>query len=130
MPYDLTWIAIYEDGSELAQYNEDGTENKYIDIDRRKLRRFNLLLPDGKIFYSLFIKPFQKLIFRRRTLVRMAVRSEEETREVIYLVGWQQRVDSPDGIKNITAINYIYPQRGIMELDDTRDNLELAPQEV
>ena len=30
------WEAIYSDGSSLPQVNEDGTRNKYTDIDRTK----------------------------------------------------------------------------------------------
>lgn len=38
----IQWIAIYDDGSELSQYNEDGSENLFGDIDQDRLIRFKL----------------------------------------------------------------------------------------
>ena len=34
------WIAIYSDGSQLAQNNEDGSENLFSNIDQTRLEKF------------------------------------------------------------------------------------------
>lgn len=122
----IKWKAIYEDGTFLDQFNEDGSENKYFDIERRKLRKFNIY-KDDILIYSLFLKPLQRLIFRHRTLLHMAQNGDKRY-ENIYLVGYQQTFDTIQGLKNVTVINYIF-EDGHMELDDTRDNLELIQPE-
>lgn len=37
------WVAIYKDGKHLTQYNEDGTENRFSDIDFSCLDIFSLV---------------------------------------------------------------------------------------
>ena len=39
----VEWKAIYSDDNELQQYNEDGTENKYTDINRELLNKFVII---------------------------------------------------------------------------------------
>jgi hypothetical protein len=96
----IMWAVAYNDGTTVYQYNEDGTENKYRDINRDKLVEFTLLrvlLVEGKpdlhhppfpVRFSLWLEPGQQLIYRRRT--QIAQESGEIT--VIHLVGWQQKV--------------------------------------
>ncbi len=122
----INWKAIYEDGTFLNQFNEDGLENKYFDIERRKLRRFNLY-KDEKLIHSLFLKPLQRLIYRHRTLLHMT-QDGEKRYEPIYIVGYQQTFDTIQGLKNMTVINYIF-EDGHIELDDSRDNLDLVQPE-
>lgn len=130
MQRELIWKAIYNDDTFLFQYNEDGTEHKYFDIDRRKLVRFELYNRNNILVYAVNLLDNQKLIFRRRTLVHIGVANDEETRDIIYLIGWQKRIDTPEGPRNVTAINYLNMTTGVIELDDTRDNLELVHSEI
>lgn len=37
------WVAEYEDGTGLKEFNDDGTENSFYDLDRSKLKRFGLM---------------------------------------------------------------------------------------
>lgn len=119
----LTWRAFYRDEKYLPQYNEDGTENRYTDIDRYRLVRFDLVNEENKTIYSLYLQQGQRLIFRRRNFIKM-----NGERWLVYLVGWQKTFN--DGVRdhNITAINYIHPD-GSISLDNARDNLELLPEE-
>lgn len=118
----LTWCAIYKDESTLSEYNPDGTKNRYEDIKREELVRFDMINEKGRAIYSLYLRYGQRLIYRRRTLIR--VTSEGEKRQLIYLVGWQMTVYTNKGPQNITAINYIF-EDGSISLDDSRSNLEL-----
>lgn len=128
MKRELYWRAVYEDQTELLQY-ENGKENKYTDIDRERLLRFDLLDFDtNKPIYALWINPGQKLIYRRRTL-KPVVTTPERPEQVIYLVGYQHTVMTPSGPRNFKVINYIY-QDGSVALDDERSNLELFPFEA
>jgi len=82
----LVWRANYDDGSCLTQYNADGTENKYVDIDRSRLVSFELLSGDVVVF-KLFL---EKL--------------DNKLKHLIYLVGWQQTING----KNVQSISYIF----------------------
>lgn len=120
----ITWRAVYKGGSFLAQYNKDGTVNKYKDIDRDRLERFDLLRHNVR-FYSVYLQDNQRLIYRRRTLIRMKTDDlGEQEREVIYLVGYQTTI----GGKNLVVLNYIYHD-GKIELDNSRSNIELYDEE-
>lgn len=120
---EITWVANYKDGSYLCQY-ERGIANKYTDIDRSRLDKFELLRGD-KVFYSLTLHEGQRLIYRRRTLMTMGGDLvTEQSKEVIYLVGYQVTL----GGQNLVVLNYIY-EDGRIELDNSRSNIELYAQE-
>jgi hypothetical protein len=117
----MQWVARYNDETSLPQYNGDGSENKYSDIDRRKLVSFTLTeqVEDKNIHVlSLHLEPTQRLVYRRR--VEM-VPGEEPV--VIYLVGWQQTIQdgSPDG-RNIQSIGCVFPDLHIEWFGEFRDN--------
>ncbi len=119
----ITWQALYNDDKVLKQFNADGTENKYKDIDRYRLRRFDLV-SDGKPVYSVYLHTGQRLIYRRRHFIKA-----NGERWVVYLVGWQLTIDTAKGLKNVTSIMYVFPD-GTVALDDSRDNLGLLPEEL
>jgi hypothetical protein len=91
------WKAIYDDGEEFPQYNEDGSENLYKDIKRKRLSQFVLLQvnTDVVIYVLHFTKPWQRLICRRRIvrpLIPMTAK-EQESLETVWLVGqhWKHK---------------------------------------
>jgi hypothetical protein len=117
---DMYWVANYEDGSQLKQF-EAGKENKYGDIDRDRLSRFDMVdSSTHKVVYALYLRDGQQLIFRRRTIKRL----NGEPDVVLFLVGWKMTVLTVSGPKSIIAINYLYAD-GSIALDGSRDNLEL-----
>ena len=62
MPKDkISWIAIYNDGSKLPKYRDDGSENKYEDIDRKRLTQFILLDYDRPVII-VHLDPKKRLI--------------------------------------------------------------------
>lgn len=116
---DLYWVANYEDGKTLRQY-QNGKEMKYADIDRERLTRFDMVDFDtNKPVFSMYLRGGQQLIYRRRTLVKF-----DGTRTIIWLVGWQTNVFTNSGLKHFTVINYLH-EDGSVALDGARDNLEL-----
>lgn len=130
----ITWRAVYRDNKCLNQYNEDGTTNRYEDIDRWRLIRFDLL-KDKEPFYSLYMRRGQRLIYRKRTFVSTPLRKDAKPPTKfgwsydVYLVGWQQTFDTTNGKKNVTVINYIHPD-GSITLDGSRDNLNIREVEL
>jgi hypothetical protein len=117
----MKWLAVYKDQSYLAQYNEDGTENLYADINRDQLSHFALLSDKGKLVLSVeFERPTQKLIYRQRTLVNLVGKIKGR----LWLVGWHENINGT----NIKCINYVYPD-GHIVLAGAKDDLELVEQE-
>lgn len=119
---EMYWVANYGEEDSLKQF--DGTkENRYEDIDRERLTRFDLIDYDtNKPFLSVYISAGRQLIFRRRTLKRM----DGSPDIVIFLAGYKERVMTPSGGKSIISINYIHPD-GSVSLDGSRHNIELLP---
>ncbi len=107
----LMWAAAYNDDTMFYQYNEDGTENKYKDIDRDRLVEFTLLrvpekeegvpdlsTPPFPVRFSLWLEEGQQLIYRRRTQM-----TEGGVTSVIHLVGWQQKIAD----QKVQSISYV-----------------------
>jgi hypothetical protein len=93
------WRAEYSDGSWLDQYNEDGAENKYVNIDRSRLAKF-FIFQNKKVKLVVHLdKPERRLIYRRRASVGVT-----GGRGVVYLVGWQETVDG----KNFQCVCFLF----------------------
>ena len=99
MAPNISWKAVYSDGTFLFQHNEDGTENKYYDIDRKKLIAFEVY-KDKNLILLRHLEPGQRLIFRQRCAFST---KGDEIR--VFLVGWQQTING----KNIQEIAYVFP---------------------
>jgi len=114
MRQSIYWKAIYKDGTSLCQFEEDGKENKYPDIDRYRLAAFEIRKaaareqPD-RLLFKMFMEPGRRLIYRRRVLERMQFGKEKpelirEKRTVVYLVGWQATIEG----RNVQDIAYVF----------------------
>jgi len=117
----LTWKANYSEKESLSQFNADGSENSYKDIDRSKLFSFEMLDGDKRV-YVLFLHEGQRLIFRRRNWINLNGKIVKQ----VYLVGYQF-TDSAG--KNYQVINYVH-DGGYVELDDDRKDLIVHPEEI
>lgn len=104
----LRWVAVYNDGLRLPQYNEDGSENKYTDINRDILKQF-LLLDETSVRFILNLKPEFKLIYRLRT-----IKINNDVKERVHIVGYQLNISG----KNIQHINFIVDSTGVIEVTD------------
>ena len=102
------WEAIYNDGNILHQYNDDGTENKYIDIDRPRLIRFILHDSFGPAIV-LNLTQSKNLIYRRR----VAVNLNSKVQEVVYIAGWQEKIEG----RNIQMLCFLF-EDGHIEVTD------------
>jgi hypothetical protein len=114
-------VAVYNDEPFLAHFNDDGSENRYEDIDRNRLTHFAMLNGDNKpILVVEMERPTQKLIYRRRTFIDLV----GKVKGVVFLVGWHENI----GGKSIKVISYIYPN-GKIVLAGAKDDLELIKEE-
>jgi len=117
----MKWIAKYNDGTYLPQFNNDLSENRYLDINREKLTEFIILDDNDRIIMVIqFERPTQKLIYRKRTFMDM----NSNIRGILYLVGWHENINGT----SIKVINYIYPN-GTIVLAGAKDDLELLKEE-
>lgn len=48
----FTWKAVYNDGTSLCEFNEDGTDNSFYLIDKTKLVQFILTGPYFRLWFS------------------------------------------------------------------------------
>ena len=124
---ELKWVANYSGGKQFPQFDpKSGAENKYKDIDREKLERFDLLNKEtGKAIHSVYLREGQILVYRRRTFIK--VKTNE--RSIVYLVGWKMDIMTNSGVKTLTVINYIHPD-GSIALDGARNSIEFLPEEL
>ena len=110
---NIQWVAEYNDGSHMNQYNGDGSENKYIDIDRDKLSKF-IILKNNNPFLILNLTPNKKLIYRKRVAQSLLTNSKQE----VHLVGWQETING----KNIQNISFLFDDGHIEVLDRFYNN--------
>jgi len=117
----MQWIAIYNDDTFLTQFNSDGSENCYTNIDRNRLTHFAMLDENNKpVLVVELERPTQKLIYRKRTFSDLS----GAVKGTIYLVGWHENING----RSIKVINYIYPDGKII-LAGAKDDLELIKEE-
>ena len=104
---EISWKAVYNDGTCLPQYNKDGSVNKYPDIDRSKLKYFELLDGD-RLLFRLHMEPGRRLIVRRRTIGNLF---NKKDKKVIWMVGWQWNANG----RNVQDIAWVF-EDGHVEL--------------
>lgn len=130
----LTWRAVYKDGKALYERLSDGRKNRYENIDRYRLIRFDILDQDRQRVLSVFPSSERQLVFRRRRFFHGAPGQDNPLTWTVILVGWHQLVSlkTPDGqhaSKSIKSIAYIYPNKAI-DFDDARSDLIIREQEI
>jgi hypothetical protein len=85
---NLTWQAVYSDRI-INQYNTDGTQNSYGELDRNGLTAFNLVDGKGNVVVTVPLDSGKKLFYR----MRVALFVHSRARERVYIVGWQSASD-------------------------------------
>ena len=101
------WQAIYNDGTTLPQYNEDGSENRYTDINRDTLTQF-ILFRYTRPKLVIHLDSHKKLIYRMRR-----AENDRGVQEVVYLVGWQEKRNG----YNIQSISSLFEDDHIEVVD-------------
>lgn len=110
------WRAIYKDDTELNQVRSDGSRNKYLDIQRDKLKMFIVEDEQDNVKVALhFVRPSQKLIYRQRVGVHV-LDGKESYR--VWIVGWQE---NRNGI-NVQVICFVFEDGHVEVLDRFRED--------
>lgn len=108
---EISWTAVYENGEELEQYNEDHSENLFGAINQSQLIMFVLKSDSGKIwavdlqdgsfrvgdevidFDGFESRLDYKLIYFRRVRRTMGMFGEDPSSQVTQHLGWQVNID-------------------------------------
>jgi hypothetical protein len=98
----VEWTAFYSDRTSLPQFNDDGSENKFKDIDRAKLICFALYF-DGEMKICLHLGPGMRLIHRRR-IAKHVMGPKAGTQDIVYILGWQE---TRRGV-NFQALHFVF----------------------
>lgn len=106
------WMAGYNDGTLLTQYEPDGRENKYTDINRSKLTRF-ILFRAGKPLVVIHLDNNKKLIYRMRR-----AQNNKGYEEVVFFAGWQERRNG----NNTQMIMFLFEDNHIEIVDRFYEN--------
>lgn len=120
---EFFWKVVYKDGKEFSQYNANGSENLYKDINRKNIQRVVLCqVNNGKEVYVLhFTRPGQRLILRRKTERAFGSTptggidiNQPKGIIVVWLIGMQWNV----GGRNVKKLAWVFPDGRIEEGDD------------
>jgi hypothetical protein len=116
---DLNWIVVYKDETILPQYNPDGSENAYSDIDRENISEFHIIDPGmgNRTVYALALEEGDRLIFRKRHMTS----GSGENIGTIYMIGWQKNI----GGENVQSIGWIFPDGSIIQTGKFREDHRL-----
>lgn len=97
----FNWIAEYEDGTSIPQYDKQGNPNKIDDLDKDKLRYFALIpKKEGLFKYIVELDPSKDLIFYRRNMGNL----KDGIKKVLYFIGWKKKIGDQE-IKNQICID-------------------------
>lgn len=81
----VVWVAVYSDGDQIAEYDEEGNQVSSENIDHERLREFKLVDRKGRTVISQEIIPGQCFFYRRRT----ALQTGRDVVEVMHMFGWR-----------------------------------------
>jgi len=108
--HTYVWEAVYMDGSRHPQYNVDGQELMFRDIDQGRLKEFNFSNPKTKHTITLTLTENMRLICFRR--VRMPMNGGLKT--TTYILGFQETINGTN-FKSMVEINAQGDMRFIRE---------------
>ena len=101
------WKAIYNDGNSLFQFDLDGTEQKYTDIDRTRLMQF-IIYRNNIPAVVIHLGPRKKLIYRMRRAM-----NNHGYEESVFLAGWQENRNG----RNVQMIMFLFEDNHIEIVD-------------
>ncbi len=117
------WIAIYDDGSELRQFDEATSRfHQFKEIDQAKLKTFRMISDKNPIgFYLLFRPKEMKLIHFYRNVV-FNYESKDRTKIKLYVFGYEENIVG----RTYKRLTCIMPDDGVVLTDDP-SRIDLAP---
>jgi hypothetical protein len=112
------WKVTYEDGSTLSQYNNDGSDNKIVLINVKKLSWIPLDRPWVQLSdlirqYDYDIQPHQKPIICFRKFIKLGQPSDQV--RCAYLIGHEEKAEDGTNLRNIFYIQPPFQMKKIIQ---------------
>lgn len=113
-PETWRWEVVYEDGTGLKQFDDEGIFHQFAEIDQSRLAVFKMVSDDNPQGYSLlFSDPEMKLIHFYRNII-LAAGTPDEKHLKIYCFGYEKKL----GTKVQKTILMITPSNGLIVTED------------
>ena len=110
---EIRWCAKYSDGTVVNQYDAEGKERSYEQLDHASVVAFGLYDQESRRpLLTLHLDPGQRLIYRRRVEMKQTGDRAAAVNEVCYLVGWRRTVAG----ECIQSIAYVFASTGRIEM--------------
>ena len=138
------WKAFYKDGSVLPQFERDGTEHLFKEIDHNRLAGFGWFPFDVELAeklqekgiltavlplpsFQVWLKDGQRLIAFRRHFLSLSLDKPAGvanllSHKVLYVLGWQETVNG----RNMQTLMYI-DEEGNVELSSSHKTARKEP---
>lgn len=105
------WLVKYKDGSQLQQFEMDGKEHLFKEIDQSRLDTYTWMPFDAsKPSYTLKLEPWQRLIAAKTHRLITSLRTGIKSHTITYLLGWQTTHQG----RNFKSIMYIKPDGDVI----------------
>lgn len=82
------WLARYTDGTVLREYEDDGTEHGFADVDQARLASFELLPRSGPPVILVPSEDVRPFFFRRRRIA-LGPDGAEQGRSTVTILGYR-----------------------------------------
>lgn len=105
----MMWRAVYSDGTALSQFDSDGSEHKYTEIDRSKTCMIQLVENCEPVF-SMPLKEGQCFFIRQRVTIDLHAREKQR----VWIVGWRQK----KLLRTDMKVNFVYSDGKVETLDE------------
>ena len=102
------WVAEYEDGTSIYQYDKEGKPVKLDSLDKSRLKYFALVpRSSGLSKYIVELDPSRDLIYFRRNIGNL----KDGIQKVLYFIGWRKKTGL--GEKEVKSEICINPETGV-----------------
>ena len=85
------WEAVYNDGTILKQFGDDGYFHQFKEIDQSKLHYFKMV-HENKPCYTLLFNPEKMKLVHFYKTTRLNVGAENEAFITMYCFGWELKI--------------------------------------
>lgn len=107
------WHAIYNDNTELFQFDQDGVFHQLAEIDQSKLHVFQILNEDNKSHCAFIFKPNDMKLIYFYKRYHLDVGGPNDRHVTLYVSGYEQ--------SNGKVMNVITPSGEVITVSDLND---------
>jgi len=113
-----SWVATYTDATQVAEYDADGREHAFREVDLPRVASVALVpTVEGLPLHVVHLQPDlgqRPIFFRRRQRLLDLATGEEGATATIHVLGWQQTV----GSANVKSLTYFFEDGSSLQSSD------------